>query len=156
MKFSKIATFFVLTIAALISCDSDDSSTPEQPVIPGNLSGELLLSADKVDFGSFEIKESELAAKIQDPDTTVTLTLINETSLILNKVSAEVSFDGGGAGVELSVSPLSPGDSLDVPFTYKVTTTTPGMYTGEAKLTPTFENDSIGEPLVVALEATLE
>ncbi len=157
-KFSKIAALCMFIAALSTSCETDDSSTPEQPIVPDNLSGQLDLSSYEIDFGSFQARatNSNLGAKQQDSDTTVVLTLTNGSDLIVNRLSSSINFDGGGAGVELRFSPLDPGASIDVPFTYKVTTTTPGTYTGQASLTPTFENDSIGAPLVVDLKATLE
>ena len=157
-KFTKIVTLVMFMAAVSTSCETDDSSTPERPITLDNLSGTLDLSSYEIDFGTFEANttNSNLGAKQQDSDTTVVLTLTNGSDLIVNRLSSSINFDGGGAGVELRFSPLNPGESLDVPFTYKVTTTTPGMYTGQASLTPTFENDSIGAPLVVDLKATLE
>ncbi len=158
-KLSSIATMFIFVAASLVSCEKDDNSTtPEQPIIPSNLSGIVELDTYNVDFGTFKATapKASKAVKEQQADTTVVLTLTNGSSLKIKGLSSSVDFDGGGVATKIKWSGLEPGESIQVPYEYKINEEFPGTFTGTASLTPTFENDSIGEPLKTTLKVIIE
>ncbi|MDH7445932.1 hypothetical protein [Aquimarina sp. 2201CG14-23] len=124
-----------------ISCDSDND---DSIVIPD--SNLITISQSEINFG--EVVQNT-SGKNQNEISEVTLTLTNNSDEILNSLGASIEFPGS-VSVNLSFSPLDPGESIDVPFTFAPGNLEPGIYTGTATLTP-----SIGEPLEVKLEATV-
>ncbi len=149
MMISKKIPVYALMMASLTisvtSCDSDDDNGTDEVVeTPVLEQGLISLSARKVDFG----KVAKTTAQKNAPEESrIVLTLTNNSDETLTSLDAAIEFPGK-ASVDLTFSPVAPGDSIDVPFTFAATNVEPGMYTGKATLTP-----SIGDPLEVELVA---
>ncbi len=141
MKILKTCLNTALVLAffsfAMVSCESDDDNT--EPT------DKVVLSSYEVDFGT--VRNSSLKS-IKDTSEVV-LTLINKSDKVVESLSSSIEFPGH-AGIKLTFSPLAPGDSIKVPFTFAPGSLEPGEYKGKATLTP-----SIGEPIEVQLKATV-
>lgn len=141
MKKLKVVWAMIAFVAVGFTACSDDDSNDT----PVNENGKVILDSYEVDFG--EVVQSQ--GKSEEDPKEVTLTLTNNTEETVEELSSSIEFPGQAA-VNLDFTPLAPGESIDVVFTFSPSGLEPGEYTGKATLTP-----SIGEPLEVALKATV-
>ncbi len=106
----------------------------------------VVLDKYEVDFGTVQ-----RSAKKGTPKTSeVVLKLTNKSDQTLESLGSSIEFPGS-ASVKLNFSPLAPGESIEVPFTFAPGSLKAGEYTGKATLTP-----SIGDPIEVELKAVVE
>lgn len=142
----KVCIALLICGFTLTSCDSDDTPKDELEEMDDRQDGLIILSSYSVDFG--EVNSNTNTAKSNN-DTVVPVTLTNNSNEVLTGLSASIDFPGKAA-VEFQFKALDPGESMTVNFTFGPSNLGPGVYTGEAVLTP-----SIGEEIKVELKATV-